>query len=132
MSFDLLFESVLVQIYDGVGRIRAFHVSYGRGSRFVFTGLFGFGEKMGMEVVHDNLREQRRSDQTSRAVESQKFCSRRIPDHGPTIGIRQRSQVRTVPRVDIIFFAFRKIVFFYVFLKHISDGCFAGQVNKNI
>jgi hypothetical protein len=29
-----------------------------RSARSLPIGLFGFGEKMGMEVIHDNLREQ--------------------------------------------------------------------------
>lgn len=60
--------------------------------RSLSIGLFGFGEKMGMEVVHDNLREQRRSSEVARAVESQERRTLGVSDHYPTIGYRKRPQ----------------------------------------
>lgn len=59
----------------------------------VTAGLFGLGEKMGMEIVHHNIREQRRFGEIARVVESQKRRAVGVPDHDQTIGIRKGSQV---------------------------------------
>lgn len=57
------------------------------------VGLLGSGEEVGVEVVHDNIREQRRSGEVTRTAESQKRRAIRVSDHHPTTGLRQRSQV---------------------------------------
>lgn len=59
----------------------------------VTAGLFGLGEKMGMEIVHHNIREQRRFGEIARVVESQERRAIGVPDYDQTIGIRKGSQV---------------------------------------
>jgi len=71
-------------------RIHAFNAIH------VGLGLFGPGEEMGMEIVHDHIREQRRSGEAARAVESQERRALRVPDHYSTAGLRQRLQVNVV------------------------------------
>jgi len=41
---------------------------------------------MGLEVVHDNIREQRRLGKAARAVESQERRVLSLPDHNPSVG----------------------------------------------
>jgi len=63
-------------------------------SRFTSVlGLLGSGEEMGMEIVHDHIREQRRSGEAARAVESQERRALGVPDHYSTVGLRERLQV---------------------------------------
>jgi len=64
--------------------------------RFSYLGVLGFGEKMGLEVVHDNIREQRRPSEAARAVESQERRTLGVSDHDPSVGLRSRSQVNII------------------------------------
>lgn len=68
----------------------------------MYLGLLGSGEEVGMEVVHDNIREQRRSGEVTRAAESQKRRVIRLSDHHPTTGLRQRSQVMHNERIIML------------------------------
>lgn len=63
---------------------------------FTYLGVLGFGEKMGLEVVHDNIREQRRPGEAARAVESQERRTVGVPDHDSSVGLRSRSQVNII------------------------------------
>lgn len=61
-----------------------------------YLGVLGFGEEMGLEVVHDNIREQRRLGEAARAVESQERRTLGVPDHNPPVGLWSRSQVNII------------------------------------
>jgi len=63
---------------------------------FTYLGVLRFSENMGLEVVHDNIREQRRPGEAARAVESQERRTFGVPDHDPSVGFRSRSQVNII------------------------------------
>lgn len=60
------------------------------------VGLFRPGEKMGMEIFHNNIREQRRPSETARVVKGQERRSVGVLDHHTTIGVRKRPQVKQI------------------------------------